>query len=493
MYLNCIAANEKMNRLHGIPNQNFNGDSTDSRNSVNSSFADLLEASDVVIRDQYEGSIHGLPYGCNIVTSNLQKCKNQMIFPYYKMLSLIAWRPFAANTVRFQCFWSFINFLYPVFIIALLMVWYIARVWTCQGRLSMDQSKPTVAPTTIIPTTITPTPNATNWSSLIPAQRLNKSESPIGPPASLKPTNCHHLFGTYIVPDILYFIAYIIGFYHFRVQESEGLCALMEKVYLQSTNPQQITRMLRLNLYIGFLWLLLSTGLSVYFHYVFGLASTTGIHHRHKIAQYGVAAMLVVAECAANCVIISVVISHGSQCQLLKYYLDGIMNRLEEKSTELRFIMKDILDVRQNLARINGLLAFNTACVVFNISLMALVGFILLVTNRLNEPDLWIYRSCFFILWTAILAISVIQPARFTANGERLKDTALVIRVFGYHTHTQLDIDSFLNFLNLVDLKAKLFTIPVKPPYLWGVVVIATQVMILVVQMGDFVPDNIWF
>ena len=50
--------------------------------------------------------------------------------------------------------------------------------------------------------------------------------------------------------------------------------------------------------------------------------------------------MLVVAECVANCVIVSVVISHGSQCQLLKYYLDGIMNRLEEKSTELRYIMK---------------------------------------------------------------------------------------------------------------------------------------------------------
>ena len=50
--------------------------------------------------------------------------------------------------------------------------------------------------------------------------------------------------------------------------------------------------------------------------------------------------MLVVAECVANCVIVSVVVSHGSQCQLLKYYLDGIMNRLEEKSTELRYIMK---------------------------------------------------------------------------------------------------------------------------------------------------------
>ena len=57
-------------------------------------------------------------------------------------------------------------------------------------------------------------------------------------------------------------------------------------------------------------------------------------------------------------------------------------------------------------------------------------------------------RSCVFF-----------QPARFTANGERLKDTALVIRVFGYLTHTQLDIDSFLNFLNLVDLKVGEFNV----------------------------------
>eukprot|EP00795_Rhopilema_esculentum_P016365 gene16365-7762_t len=211
------------------------------------------------------------------------------------------------------------------------------------------------------------------------------------------------------------------------------------------------------------------------------------------VYQYGIAATLVIAECAANCVIVSVVISHGSQCQLLKYYLDSIMNRLEEKNTELRYIMKDILDVRQNLSRINGILAFNTACVVFNVCLMTLVGFILLVTNKLDYRDLWIYRSCFFVLWSVILAFSVIQPARLTACGAKLKDKALVIRVFGYHTHTQLDIDSFLTFLHLVDLKAKLFTIPVKPQYLWGILVIATQVMIVVVQMADFVPENNWF
>ena len=41
------------------------------------------------IRDEYEGSAQEFPYGPNVVTTNLQKCKRKMIYPYYKMLSLV--------------------------------------------------------------------------------------------------------------------------------------------------------------------------------------------------------------------------------------------------------------------------------------------------------------------------------------------------------------------------------------------------------------------
>ena len=42
--------------------------------------------------------------------------------------------------------------------------------------------------------------------------------------------SCNHIFGTYVIPNMLHFFAYLIGFYHFRIQEHEGLYALMEKV-----------------------------------------------------------------------------------------------------------------------------------------------------------------------------------------------------------------------------------------------------------------------
>ena len=41
---------------------------------------------------------------------------------------------------------------------------------------------------------------------------------------------CTHIFSAYVVPNFFHFLAFIMGFYHFRIQESEGLHALIEKV-----------------------------------------------------------------------------------------------------------------------------------------------------------------------------------------------------------------------------------------------------------------------
>lgn len=55
-------------------------------------------------------------------------------------------------------------------------------------------------------------------------------------PAFWRPavTECSHIFSTYVVPNVLHFLAFFIGFYLFRIQESEGLNALIEKVNIYS-------------------------------------------------------------------------------------------------------------------------------------------------------------------------------------------------------------------------------------------------------------------
>ena len=137
-----------------------------------------------------------------------------------------------------------------------------------------------------------------------------------------------------------------------------------------------------------------------------------------------------------------------------------------------------------------------------------------------------------------------------TSRAKRLREKALAIRVFGYQSHTQLDIDSFLNFLNMVELEvrifvwltrsavihfcfllqfctacvylsclvfcfvlflyrvlkfqmfvfdknffifqAEIFTIPVKPRYLWGLLIFSIQILILVFQTGRVVGESRW-
>lgn len=83
--------------------------------------------------------------------------------------------------------------------------------------------------TTLRPVSTT-TNNATNITTLatpfltivpakVPTHIINHSPQP-----------CEHIITTYLIPNILHFIAYALGFYFFRIQDNEQLYAMMEKV-----------------------------------------------------------------------------------------------------------------------------------------------------------------------------------------------------------------------------------------------------------------------
>ena len=89
--------------------------------------------------------------------------------------------------------------------------------------------------------------NGSNWSdptsTLVPSTLGNKTQTrkvislvPIltlataGPVWKPAVTECTHIVSTYVVPYVLHFMAFLIGFYMFRIQENEGLHALIEKV-----------------------------------------------------------------------------------------------------------------------------------------------------------------------------------------------------------------------------------------------------------------------
>ena len=67
-------------------------------------------------------------------------------------------------------------------------------------------------------------PFATFSSAGIIEQNLSHSSS------SLPPEACEHIITTYVIPNILHFVAFVMGFVHYRIQENEQLYAIMERV-----------------------------------------------------------------------------------------------------------------------------------------------------------------------------------------------------------------------------------------------------------------------
>ena len=97
---------------------------------------------------------------------------------------------------------------------------------SCVRNLLYFQPLPTSAPPTTPPLNVSALP----WVETKNATLLRTKIKP----DLLEPSaRCNHVFGTYIVPGIMHFIAYIIGIYHFRIQDHEGLYVLMEKVSKQ--------------------------------------------------------------------------------------------------------------------------------------------------------------------------------------------------------------------------------------------------------------------
>jgi len=461
-----------------------NSDSSDP--SLNSSYADVFEASGIVIRD-YEGSFSKSPLHQNAVTYNLNKCKSNVVIPYFKLLCLIGWRPFG---YRYDCCpaWliNFWNYLYTFIFFCILIFWYVIRVLTCNGQLVVDKPvhiiKPSVTP-------INPTygPNVTfiNWTTTNSSNFFNGSNQ-----QELQIRTCNHIFGTYVIPNFLHFFAFLIGFYHFRVQEHEGLYALMEKVYLQSHNPSKMTKRLRLYLFLGVFWLITCLGTMIHYFFAFGLHIGTGIPKSRPILMYSMATLITVSNLLSNCVNLAAALSYCGQCDLLTYYIDDVAERLEEKSTELKTAMKEILEIKRNFHRLNGSLSISVSLLIFDALIVLILNSVLLFQFYNDITYVWLYRLVTVFELSLFCCFVFVLAGRATSRSSILLDKALSIRVFGFQSHTQLDIDSFLNFIHKVELQAEIFTIPMKPRYMWGALFIAVQVIILISQTGGFNNDN---
>lgn len=106
-------------------------------------------------------------------------------------------------------------------------------------RINASNNFKTQVITTTTPTPVSTESNVTDGVSIdeyqvTPSYGLLQNLTTmrkIGP--SEPPEACQHIITTYVIPNVLHFLAYIMGVVHFRIQENEQLYAIMEKVCIK--------------------------------------------------------------------------------------------------------------------------------------------------------------------------------------------------------------------------------------------------------------------
>lgn len=171
----------------------------------------------------------------NQTTQSLKRCKKQVLKYYYKLLCFIGWRPFYKECFyRTPIYVTILNIIYPLLIIAFLFYSYVYDIIICQGKLNVV--------TDILQTTTTTTTQVMPlaFNSLNDKELTRNDSSFIHTLTNFIPKisgdishiQCGHIVTTYVIPSVLHFTSYVMGFWYFRIRENEQLYALMEKVFL---------------------------------------------------------------------------------------------------------------------------------------------------------------------------------------------------------------------------------------------------------------------
>lgn len=425
-------------------------------------------------------------------TQSLKRCKDQVLRLYYILLCFIGWRPFyKEHYYRTPTGCKIVNFIYPLVIILLLFYSYIYDIVTCQGKLNVAidiQSVTQASVVTAMPIVVT----NTTWHNSSVHGSLGATHKPEETNNWAKREQCGHIVTTYILPSLMHLFSYALGFFYFRISENEQLYSLMEKVFLAVNQSQKIVsqdrviKRLKIFIFLGILWVVLAMSLNILF------SAAYGYDKQIYRPSWLFVVLRVIALVIMNSIYLAVVVNHATQCELIIFYVHEIKTRLEEKSVPLKDAMAQILDIRMAIGNLNSTVSKMTTLVTLTFLEKFIIGLIILIMNKVYSPLAWTYRALFPISWFVILAFTLIQVTRLNSKCSKLKQIALSARVYGYHTCSRDELDSFLLFISNAKLRGKLFGIPLKPSYLLGSIIIVTFTIIILFQTSVITsPDFI--
>ncbi|CAG2191220.1 unnamed protein product [Mytilus edulis] len=238
--------------------------------------------------------------------------------------------------------------------------------------------------------------------------------------------------------------------------------AIRVDVFLQATplsnrasSQHRMIKKLRLFQVLGALWVFSTLILQGMYEWAFDFPKLIFFQATGKTVHWVLFCIELLGIMVLNSVSLAVVANYVTQCEMMLFYIRGLALRLQEKSSDLRIAMKDVLSVRQNLSVLNGPMARMTSliCVIF--CELTIIGISILVLNKNDLPKIWLYRTFFPMVFFIMLCFPLFQAARVNSVCSRIIKIALEMRVFGYKGSSQLDLDSFMNFVSNTKLRVR--------------------------------------
>jgi hypothetical protein len=176
--------------------------------------------------------------------------------------------------------------------------------------------------------------------------------------------HCTGLVSKYTIPPLIHFSSFLSGAYYFRRQGGMDTSrGLIEAVFLQSTKSSavataygdlsqgRLTRVLRLRLWWGVVWLALRMVAS-------GLSSLFA--NREPLLPYAsdltntcLSALKVVSGLACDGVYALTITLFSIHCALLCFYIDGWRHRLAQRMHTLPMMKQQVLVIHRHLRNLN--------------------------------------------------------------------------------------------------------------------------------------------
>ncbi|XP_014777607.1 uncharacterized protein LOC106874396 [Octopus bimaculoides] len=415
----------------------------------------------------------------NITTVNLRSCKQKILTPYLRLLKLVGWRPFADD--RYYRYWwvEFINLVYPILVLLLLLFIYAWQVgncwWNLNARIYIKSHEHKHMHT-----------SSSNKSALTMSEDTNLTT--INKKGNVE---CQQNMPTYLITDILHLIMFCMGMVFFRYHGDEQVCGLLEKVFLEieslrnrNVSNNIMVRKFRIFMGAGITWVLMTVGLQILYFWIYRSHIFITTESLSSATIWSLVVLEVIGVFMINTVSLAAVCNYVIQCEAIILFVRGISLRFLDSGQDLPKGMKQLVEIKCHLKMLNSSTGKMTSLVTFIFAAFTVIGLNTLCMNTADQADIWVYRSLFPLVWGVMLFAPLIQAARVNSACKRFHNDALSFAANGYKALPQAELDSYVLFTSNAKLRAKLFQIPIMAHYLVGVLVFACFLFPILFQTG---------